>query len=214
MKLWLVRHAQPLVEKGVCYGASDVPCDPRTLQTAGQALIKQLPLGVSIISSPLQRCEHLAQVLCRLEPGFCYQVDPAITEMNFGDWELKRWDDIAATELQAWTDDFAHHLCGSSGESTLQFVQRVAQRLEHSLRANKDEIWITHAGVIRAVLWLERHQSFRAWMQALLAQPADSLAFPSDLLHDLRAADWPQDAVVWCQVLTWRWPQHSVQPLG
>ena len=177
MKLWLVRHASTASGERCVLWRKRRTCDPRTLQTAGQALIKQLPLGVSVISSPLQRCEHLAKVLCRLEPGFGYQVDPAIAEMNFGDWELKRWDDIAATELQAWTDDFAHHLCGSSGESTLQFVQRVAQRLEHSLRANKDEIWITHAGVIRAVLWLERHQSFRAWMQALLAQPADSLAF-------------------------------------
>ena len=35
MKLWIVRHAKPLIESGVCYGALDVAADaPHTLQAA------------------------------------------------------------------------------------------------------------------------------------------------------------------------------------
>ena len=205
MKLWLVRHAQPLVESGVCYGASDVACDPQVLQSTATQLLCELPKGLSIISSQLQRSEHLAQALCRLEPSFALKTDAALAEMHFGDWEMLHWNAITPQELAAWTDDFADYRCGSSGESTSQFVQRVAVRLLRSLQANQDEIWITHAGVIRALLWLQRQQAFKLLMQAISSAPQvlKLPAVPPDLLCQLRAADWPQDALAFGQVLTW-----------
>jgi alpha-ribazole phosphatase len=216
MKLYLVRHAQPLVASGVCYGASDVACDPRLIQTAAQQLQHELPQGLRIISSPLQRCEHLAQNLCRLEPTFDLKIDTALAEMNFGHWEMQPWRDIAPHEISAWTDDFAHYRCGHSGESTAQFVQRVAIRVARSVQEGQDEVWITHAGVIRALLWMTRQEAFRMWMATLIARPPmlsfalqarETPAPPRDLLSQLRAADWPQDAVAWSQVLKWDWPQ-------
>ena len=42
MKIWLVRHAQPLVEAGVCYGASDVAADRAATQDAAQRLAEAL----------------------------------------------------------------------------------------------------------------------------------------------------------------------------
>ena len=136
--------------------------------------------------------------------------------MNFGDWEMQPWSRISPHEISAWTDDFAHYRCGGSGESTAQFVQRVAIRLVRSAQDGHDEVWITHAGVIRALLWLTRQEAFRMWMATVIAQPLmlsfapqarETLAPPRDLLSQLRAADWPQDAVAWCQVLAWDWPQ-------
>ena len=209
MTLYLVRHAQPLVERGVCYGASDVACDLSVLQSAAAQLCCELPKGVSIISSPLQRCEHLAQVLCRLEPSFAYKTDTRLAEMNFGDWEMQPWSRISPHEISAWTDDFAHYRCGGSGESTAQFVQRVAARVVSSVQTHQDEIWITHAGVIRAMLWLQRQHAFKPWIQAISSQPQplalEIPALPPVLLSQLRAADWPQDEVVCCQVLNWGW---------
>ena len=38
MKLWLVRHAKPLVDEGVCYGASDLDADPEATLAAAQEL--------------------------------------------------------------------------------------------------------------------------------------------------------------------------------
>jgi alpha-ribazole phosphatase len=207
MKLFLVRHAQPLVENGVCYGASDVTCDPQVLQTAATQVLQELPKSLSLISSPLQRCEHLAQVLCRREASFALRTDAALAEMNFGNWEMQPWNNIAPQELAAWANDFVHYPCGGSGESTAQFVQRVAARLALSLQAGHDEIWITHAGVIRALIWLQRQSAFKPWMQAVSSEPLalEIPALPHDLLCQLRAADWPQDAVAWSQVLTWHW---------
>ena len=39
MKLWLVRHAQPLVDAGVCYGRLDVAADPAATVRETAALI-------------------------------------------------------------------------------------------------------------------------------------------------------------------------------
>jgi alpha-ribazole phosphatase len=61
MKLWLVRHAQPLIEPGICYGATDVPADAPATLAAAQAMAQALPQDVVMLSSPLQRCEHLSQ---------------------------------------------------------------------------------------------------------------------------------------------------------
>jgi broad specificity phosphatase PhoE len=49
MTIYLVRHAQPLVEGGICYGASDVACDPLVVQTAAAQLLRELPQGLPII---------------------------------------------------------------------------------------------------------------------------------------------------------------------
>ena len=42
MRLWLVRHAQPLVAPGVCYGATDMPADVDATSQAAQALVDRL----------------------------------------------------------------------------------------------------------------------------------------------------------------------------
>lgn len=69
--------------------------------------------------------------------------------MCFGEWEGRRWDAIGAVALQAWTDDFAHHQPGG-GESVNDFLARVAAVFDEARAAGKDELWITHAGVVRA----------------------------------------------------------------
>ncbi len=202
MKLLLVRHPQPQVAQGLCYGASDVTCSPESLESAALQLRNVLPKQMPIISSPLSRCEHLAHILCRLEPDLAYKTDAKLAEMNFGAWELKAWSSIAASELAAWTNAFATYRCGGSGESAGQFVQRVALRLHESAQTGEDQIWLTHAGVIRALQWLSG-QSYE--MFTALAQ-RHALGLRGELLSQLRASDWPKGALAWCQVLTWDWP--------
>jgi alpha-ribazole phosphatase len=200
MRLYLVRHPQPLVASGVCYGASDVLCSSEQQETAARELLKVLPQGLQMISSPLQRCEHLAHFLCRLEPDLAYKTDEKLAEMHFGAWEMKAWDAIAPEELKAWTDDFAAYRCGGSGESAGQFVQRVAQRLLCSAQSGEDEVWITHAGVIKAVQWLHT-LTFEAF--TALAQRPGLLCEP---LFQLHAADWPKGVVAFAQMQRQDWP--------
>src|SRR5690606_10781153 len=42
-RLWLVRHAAPLVSPGTCYGALDVPADAAATQAAAVRLAAALP---------------------------------------------------------------------------------------------------------------------------------------------------------------------------
>ncbi|MGE0496801.1 MAG: histidine phosphatase family protein [Ramlibacter sp.] len=150
MKLWLVRHAAPQVDAGTCYGALDLPADPAATRQAAQALAAVLPPGMRLHHSLLQRCEQLVAALLGLRPDLTCQPDPDLAEMDFGAWEGQRWDQIGAAALQAWTDDFAHHRPGG-GESVHEFMGRVARAFDTTRRAGHDTVWVTHAGVIRAV---------------------------------------------------------------
>jgi alpha-ribazole phosphatase len=149
MSLWLVRHGRPVVEPGVCYGALDLAADPGHTLEAARALASQLPRGAPVRCSPLQRCEHLMTALCALRADLTFETDPRLVEMDFGDWEGRRWDAIGCAALDAWTADFAQHRPGG-GESVAQFMQRVGAAFDEAGATGQTHIWITHAGVIRA----------------------------------------------------------------
>ena len=181
MTLWLARHAQPLIKKGVCYGQLDVPADLADTQKCAQALAGVLPIGALLVTSPLQRCEQLAPVLIALRPDLTVKKDARLQEMHFGQWEGRAWAAIDPAELAAWTDNFAHYRAGGTGESVAQFMARVAQAFDALDRTTtRDNIWLTHAGVIRAA--------------RLIAQ---------GIRHINRASQWPLDAPAygqWCKL--------------
>ena len=149
MKLWLVRHAQPLVGAGLCYGNLDVAADTGATHTSAEALADVLPLHAQLVTSPLQRCELLAGYLYGLRPDLTYKKDARLAEMHFGSWEGHAWDRIGADALDTWTRNFAHHAPGG-GESVSSFMQRIAQIFDATRAGGHDTVWITHAGVIRA----------------------------------------------------------------
>ena len=157
MKLWLVRHAKPLIDAGVCYGRQDVAADADATAECARLLAATLPHATRVISSPLQRCERLAHALSGLRADLTYKTDPRLQEMDFGNWEGRSWQHIAPDELQAWTDGFARHTVGGSGESTMQVMARVAEAFDE-LQGPADTLWVTHAGVIRAAELIARGQ--------------------------------------------------------
>ena len=150
MTLWLVRHAQPLIDAGVCYGATDVAADAHATAIAAQVLTNALPSRLTVWTSPLQRCEQLAQAVHGLRPDLTYKKDARLREMDFGVWEGQRWDVISAAAYDAWTADFGSHRFGGQ-ESVSEFMGRVALAWDEFQNQGQDTVWITHAGVIRAV---------------------------------------------------------------
>ena len=155
--LWLVRHAQPLIAPGVCYGQLDLQADVEATLACAKALADLLPVGTAVIFSPLQRCEQLMAALIGLRPDLTSKTDSRLKEMNFGRWEGRLWADIEKTELNAWTEDFANYRAGYCGESVAQFMARVGQAFDE-LGPATDTLWITHAGVIRAIKLIARGQ--------------------------------------------------------
>ena len=156
--LWLVRHAKPLIAPGVCYGQLEVPADVEATAACALTLAEALPHGIHIVCSPLQRCERLAHVLIGLRADLAYKTDLRLKEIDFGQWEGQRWDDIGAAAINAWVVDFAHHRPGG-GESVGQFMQRVAAVWDETATAtDAPTLWITHAGVIHAATLLQEGQ--------------------------------------------------------
>lgn len=155
MKLWLLRHARPLVDSGICYGALDVAADEAATQEAAQQAAMELPAGLLVWYSPLQRCERLAQCLHGLRPDLSMQPEPRLREMDFGCWEGVPWVDIPRTAVEAWTADFAHHAFGGV-ESTQAVMARVGDALADFRAAlgragHTQGLWISHAGVVRCM---------------------------------------------------------------
>ena len=149
MNLILVRHAQPLVAPGVCYGALDVPAELSATQDAAHALAQSLPQHAQLWVSPLQRCELLALTLKGLRPDLTYKTDARLAEMNFGCYEGQRWADIPAVAYETWTADFWQHRFGGA-ESLADVMARVADAWAAAQACSPAPVWVTHAGVIRA----------------------------------------------------------------
>lgn len=155
MRLWLLRHARVTLEPGLCYGASDVPADPQLTVAAAQHWAPQLPEGAHWRVSGLARARQLAQAILSLRPTLPEALpDTRLNEMDFGQWELQPWDAIPRQAFDAWMADFAQHRFGGV-ESTQMLLDRVGRAL-HDQRASGsgDAVWVTHAGVIRAVTYL------------------------------------------------------------
>jgi alpha-ribazole phosphatase len=158
MKLWLLRHAAVVLEPGLCYGASDVAAHTDLTQQAADAVAPLLPAGASIRVSGLRRAQQLVHELQRLRPELGpLQVDVRLNEMNFGTWEMTPWDAVPRPDFDTWMADFGEHRFGGA-ESVQMLLARVAAAL-HATRAagGKEAIWVCHAGVIRAALYLVAH---------------------------------------------------------
>lgn len=156
MTLWVVRHAQPRVAPGVCYGALDLPAEPDATQAAAQALARVLPQGALVHTSVLQRCELLAQYLRGLRPDLTFKPESRLVEMHFGLHEGVAWADIGKAAMDAWTADFWSHRFGGQ-ESLAEFMGRVGEvwdACQPARAAGQVQVWITHAGVARAVTLL------------------------------------------------------------
>ena len=150
MTLWLLRHALPLVAPGTCYGQLDIPADEYATLACARQLVKNISPTIRIFSSPLQRCEQLAQALIGLEPDLSIKTDARLQEMDFGQWENRAWASIPEAELADWTQSFASYPAGATGETVTGFLARVASAFDDFAAGGADTLWITHAGVIRA----------------------------------------------------------------
>jgi len=148
MEIYLVRHTTPNIEKGICYGQSDLGI-MQTFETEVTKIHKQIPIDriANIYCSPLQRCKILAETF-----NIPITYDKRLKEIDFGDWELRAWDDIPPSELDPWMKDFVY-IQVPNGESYIQLQQRVLEfynSLDHT--SEESIVIISHAGAIRALL--------------------------------------------------------------
>lgn len=155
--LWLLRHAPVDAPAGLCYGRTDLSCVAEATQAVAAAIAPLLPADIALYSSPLQRCATLARAIAEHRPALMEAtIDPRLAEMDFGAWEGQPWDRIPRVDFDLWMADFTDARAGTHGESTRLFMARVGEAWDAWCASGRDALWVTHAGVIRAVTLLQR----------------------------------------------------------
>lgn len=184
MRLHLIRHPKPAVASDICYGRTDVAVAPQDLTHSASSLIAALPRGIPVFSSPLLRCAGLAGLLADALGCAPVRFDARLMEMDFGDWEMRKWDDIGRSEVDAWVDDMAHYRPGG-GESLLHMAERVRAFHEDLMRMQLDDaIVVCHAGSIRMLLACQ--SGFGPVEMALhAAQTRHTIAYGEVIILDL-----------------------------
>lgn len=178
MDIYLIRHTKTATVNGLCYGQSDVALADSFMVEA-QLIHEKLPMlsaDCLVISSPLSRCLQLAQTF-----GKPVTLDDRLQEVNFGDWENQRFDDIDADSVKMWTENFVS-LPPPNGESFSDLCRRAGSYWDELVahRPAEQVLLITHAGVIRAL-----------FAHVLGLPPANAFKFRVDVgsVHKLQHLD-------------------------
>jgi alpha-ribazole phosphatase len=149
MALILLRHTTPRVSPGTCYGQTDLDV-AETFEREAEAAVAALPRIDKIISSPLIRCHKLAQFVSD-QVGLPVAIEPQLQEMDFGTWEGIPWSVIKRSEIDDWANDFLHAR-PHGGETVSELRTRARLALEAHYDPDASTLFVTHAGVVRALL--------------------------------------------------------------
>ena len=146
MEIYLIRHTSVSVPAGYACGQTDV-----SLQTSFEdeaTDVKEKLDGLTfdkVWTSPLSRCIKLA--------SFCGYPDAVhddrIKEINFGDWEMKSWNEISADPRSAaWFNDWLHTKM-PNGECFSDQYQRVSDFLDEIRKTGLNRVCVfAHGGVL------------------------------------------------------------------
>ncbi|MEM7692557.1 MAG: histidine phosphatase family protein [Pseudomonadota bacterium] len=157
-RLVLLRHAEPRVAAGVCYGQLDVPLSSSGLTTARQ-YSGLLPPPRRLYCSDLERAKESAKLLF---PSTKPLIDPRLREVSMGQWEGRRWDEIHSTDEQrmaSWGQNWVA-VAPPDGESAQQLFERTEEFLSECILtddeteergAEGDTVLVAHQGSLRAI---------------------------------------------------------------
>jgi len=155
-QLLLIRHANIAPQYAGRYvGSTDVPAEPHGLQQARELakLVRSRRPG-RCFCSPLVRARQTAEVICE-STDLRAQVDDDLREVDFGQWEGKTFDEIAAENpetVDRWAD-FSEDFAFPGGESVGSFLARIGRAARRLADDSADVVLaVTHAGVIRGMI--------------------------------------------------------------
>ncbi len=146
MEIYLIRHTSVDVPQGITYGQTDVPLRPTFEEEA--SIVKANLEGIyfdKVWTSPLSRCVKLA--------NYCGYPDAEredrIMEVNFGDWEMKSWDELSKDPRSSgWFDDWIN-MASPNGESFKDQFNRVSSFLNEIRKSGLQKVCLfAHGGVL------------------------------------------------------------------
>ncbi|WP_294498426.1 histidine phosphatase family protein [uncultured Gemmiger sp.] len=148
-KLYFTRHGETFwnVENKIC-GATDIALTPKGRAQAaalGQRLQSAgLPIDL-VLASPLSRAAETARILAEAA-GLPLQIEPRLTEQNFGIFEGTPRNGAAFRAAKA---HFVNRF--GSGESMMQMAARIYPLLDELRRSGKTCLLVAHNGIARVV---------------------------------------------------------------
>ena len=158
LDIYFIRHSKPLIEAGTCYGHLDCPvADDYEHQLAKIISYFEGIKINAIYSSPLIRCSVLAEDIAKEYVDEAIVYDNRLKEIHFGDWEGKKWNDIAREKIDEWNENRLS-FCFPNGESPEIFHERVLQvsneffEFDTSNIILKSIVVVAHSGVICSLL--------------------------------------------------------------
>jgi alpha-ribazole phosphatase len=167
LEIYLVRHTSVGVSKSVCYGKSDVALSENFIYEKAEVCEKLHKAGAfsqtintHFYSSPLQRCASLAEYIkAQKNPHINIAFDKRVQEMDFGDWEMQKWEALPIDSFQAWMNAFTS-MSVPNGESfemlynrTKSFLNHLVEKHENPDSLQSETIFVfAHAGSIRTML--------------------------------------------------------------
>ncbi|RHJ91173.1 alpha-ribazole phosphatase [Parabacteroides bouchesdurhonensis] len=146
MEIYFIRHTSVDVPAGYAYGQTDVPL--RSTFQAEAEIVKNSLQNISfdkVWCSPLSRCVKLADY-CGYPDA---ERDERVKELNFGEWEMKSWEDISTDpRSQSWFNDWLNVRI-PSGESFKDQYIRVSAFIEELKESGLERVCVfAHGGVL------------------------------------------------------------------
>jgi len=147
-RLALLRHGHTAWNRaGRIQGRSDIPLDDEArAQLSGLRLPPPWDKA-ELWSSPLSRATETAQLVAGRAP----RTDPALTEMDWGDWEGQRGLDLIADPESGYRhiEDWGWDYRPPGGESPAELWARLEPWLAG---LQTDAIAVCHIGIMRVIL--------------------------------------------------------------
>ncbi|WP_299415677.1 histidine phosphatase family protein [uncultured Sulfitobacter sp.] len=148
IRLALLRHGHTAWNReGRVQGRSDIPLDAEAIAEHAALRLPAPWDHAALFASPLMRAADTA----RLVAGHAPETDPALMEMNWGDWEGR-----VARELRADPtcdhrdiDDWGWHYTPPNGESPATLRARL---VPWASALTTDTVAVCHIGVMRVLM--------------------------------------------------------------
>ena len=151
MKLTLLRHGDTEgSRKDLYYGAADISVLLDSLAAlAARAKTGVYPTAAQYYTSGLLRTEQTIRALYGDVP---HTQLAGLREMDFGDFEMKSYEELKDTPAyRAWAQDAEHNVC-PHGESAPQVLARNLAAIQPVLDAGEDAVCVIHGGVTAGLM--------------------------------------------------------------
>lgn len=156
-RIWLIRHGEPTPEsRGRCYGRLDVGLSPagyQQVRSVGERLCEE-PIS-AIYASPRKRTTESAELLAQRR-SCSVVIEERLREIDFGDFEGKRYEEIAQTHPEIYRQWMEHptETKFPNGEDFRQMQKRVLESAHEIYDRHRGDTIaiISHGGVNRILL--------------------------------------------------------------